>query len=132
MKRLITTALFASLLAGCANLTQGPDGSVGLFTSRSEQQLAHAIRSYEEGQYKVANLQLQAALEMKLKDRKRRAVAYKYLAFIDCAAGREKSCRDDFRQAFEADPEFDLKPSEAGHPLWGPVFRQVRVETTRR
>jgi hypothetical protein len=56
------------------------------------------------------------------------ARAHKYLAFITCVSGREKSCRDEFRKAFDADPSFNLAAAEVGHPIWGPVFRSVKAD----
>ena len=37
-------------------------------------------------------------------------------------------CRDEFRKAFEIYPEFALTPAEDGHPIWGPVYRNVRTQ----
>jgi hypothetical protein len=42
--------------------------------------------------------------------------------------GREVLCRDEFRKAFEIYPEFALAPAEEGHPIWGPVYRNVRTQ----
>src|SRR5207253_8301800 len=56
------------------------------------------------------------------------ARARKYLAFIHCLGGREVLCRDEFRKAFEIYPEFALTAAEDGHPIWGPVYRNVRTQ----
>ncbi len=40
---------------------------------------------------------------------------------------REILCRDEFRKAFEIYPDFALTPAEDGHPIWGPVYRDVRT-----
>jgi hypothetical protein len=37
-------------------------------------------------------------------------------------------CRDEFRKAFEIYPEFALSTAEDGHPIWGPVYRNVRTQ----
>ena len=34
----------------------------------------------------------------------------------------------EFRKAFEIDPAFALTPAEDGHPIWGPVYRNVRTQ----
>src|SRR6185436_2254222 len=52
----------------------------------------------------------------------------KLLAFLHCVGGREVLCRDEFRKAFEIYPEFALAPAEEGHPIWGPVYRNVRTQ----
>lgn len=93
---------------------------------KAQQELAAGIASYENGSYKVAARQLQKALALGLKERDDQARAHKYQAFMHCVGGRRKQCRDEFQKAFEADPAFDLTPAEAGHPTWGPVFREVR------
>ena len=53
--------------------------------------------------------------------------ARKLMAFSHCVQGREPACRDEFRKAFEIHPEFALTPAEDGHPIWGPVYREVRT-----
>jgi Tfp pilus assembly protein PilF len=95
---------------------------------RGERELERGINSYEEGEYKTAARQLQAALDLGLEARSAQARAHKYLAFITCTTGREKPCRDEFGKALDADPQFDLEPAEAGHPIWSAVLRSVRAE----
>jgi Tfp pilus assembly protein PilF len=99
-------------------------------SSKGEQELARAIKSYEEGAYRNAARQFQAALDFGLDAKADQATAHKYLAFIVCVSGREKSCRDEFRKALDADPSFELGPAEIGHPVWGAVFRSVKAEAT--
>lgn len=94
----------------------------------SQQELAKGIKSYEDGGYPAAARQLQAALNFGLAVPAERAQAHKYLAFIQCVSNRLQACRDEFRKAFAANPTFDLAPAEAGHPIWGPVFRAVKAE----
>ncbi len=94
----------------------------------SQQELAKGIKSYEDGSYPTAARQLQAALNFGLAAPAEQAQARKYLAFIQCVSKRGQACRDEFRKAFAADPTFDLAPAEAGHPIWGPVFRAVKAE----
>ena len=55
-----------------------------------------------------------------------RAVAHKHLAFIFCTSNRAKECEAEFRAAKVDDPTFALSRSEAGHPLWGPVYKRVQ------
>lgn len=100
--------------------------------SASEQALEKGIKSYENGEYKVAAKQLQVALDLGLGTKRDQASAHKYLAFIVCVSGREKSCRDEFQKALDADPKFELEPAEAGHPIWGPALRSVKAERAVR
>ncbi len=93
---------------------------------RAQQELASAIESYENGNYRLAAKSFQKAQALGLKKPEDQAKAHKYQAFMHCVGGRRKQCRDEFQKALEADPAFDLTPAEAGHPTWGPVFREVR------
>jgi Tfp pilus assembly protein PilF len=101
---------------------------VGATRGQGEQELESGIRSYEDGAYRLAARQLQAALQQGLEGASEQALAHKYLAFIHCISGQQKACREEFRKAFGADPKFDLTPAEIGHPMWGPVFRSVKAE----
>ena len=98
-----------------------------LSLSKGRPALIEGTRRYEDGQHLAAAKSLQSALDLGLNDRER-ADAYKHLAFIHCAAGRTGPCREEFRKALSADPAFELAPAEAGHPVWGPVFRAVQGE----
>ena len=91
-----------------------------------DQKLNYGVLSYEEGNYQASLMALQGVLETGLSSKADRVRAYKYLAFIHCVSSREKMCRDYFRKALEIDPRFELEPAEAGHPIWGPVFRSVK------
>jgi Tfp pilus assembly protein PilF len=84
-----------------------------------------ALQQYEAGDYAESAKSFQGAIKEGLGD-KERANAHKHLAFIHCAAGRERPCRDEFRRALAADPLLELEPAEAGHPVWGPIFRAVK------
>ncbi len=95
--------------------------------NRSEQELQRGIQSYEEAAYKLAARQFQSALDLGLEAKSDQAKAHKYLAFIWCISGRERACRDEFHKALAADPSFELEVAEAGHPIWGPVFRNAKA-----
>ena len=99
--------------------------------SRAEQDFERGVKTYEDGDYKSAARQLQSALSLGLPVFQDQATAHKYLAFIACASGRQRPCRDEFRRALEADGNFDLTPAEAGHPVWGPVFSSVKAEMAK-
>jgi Tfp pilus assembly protein PilF len=94
--------------------------------SVGEQLLVKGIKSYEEGEYKSATKNLQDALNAGLSRKTDSAKAHKYQAFIACGSDNTRRCRDEFRKAFEDDPNFALDAAEAGHPVWGPVYRGVR------
>ena len=54
-----------------------------------------------------------------------RATAHKLLAFITCTSDRLADCQTQFREARAADASFALSRSEAGHPVWGPVYKSL-------
>ena len=88
--------------------------------------LQAGVRLYEEGSYGESAKNLQAAIDQGLAG-KERARAHKLLGFIHCASSREQLCREEFRKALADDPSLDLAPAEAGHPIWGPIFRAVKA-----
>ena len=58
--------------------------------------------------------------------------AHRYLAFIECSANRRTQCRNEFSKALAIDPTLELKPAEAGHPVWGPIFRSLKQQKPKR
>jgi Tfp pilus assembly protein PilF len=83
------------------------------------------MRSYDDGQYDLAETALRAALAGNLRSARDKATAHKLLAFIYCTSNREAQCEAAFKAARESDLTFRLSRAEAGHPLWGPVFRRI-------
>ena len=100
--KVLWNALFVAItlaaLGGCA-----ADSVKGVFQSKGKPELATGLNRSEQ------------------------VTAHKYLAFIHCTSGREKQCRDEFRKVLDIDPALELEPAEAGHPVWGPVFRSVKA-----
>jgi Tfp pilus assembly protein PilF len=88
--------------------------------------LTTGLRLYEEGNYAESARYLQSALYQGLRDADR-LKAHKYLAFIHCVSDRIDACREEFGKALEIDGQMALSPAEAGHPIWGPVFRSVKA-----
>ena len=95
---------------------------------RAKEQLAAGVKFYEAGEFDSASKSLVSALEHGLLAKQDQARARKLLAFIHCVLGREAQCRDEFRRAFEIYPDFALTQAEDGHPIWGPVYRNVRTQ----
>lgn len=93
-------------------------------------QVASGIAAYDDGKYAEAAKALRSALATRL-DTDDQIAAHKYLAFIECSTGRRNQCRDEFRKALRLDPSFDLEPAEAGHPVWGPIFRSLKPKPAR-
>lgn len=131
--RATVTAFFcALLLAACSSSIVRDTGLDKLAPRKAEQDLSAGIRAYEDGKYKNAQKLLQNSLDAGLLLNSDKVVAHKYLAFMQCANGRETQCREEFRAALELDPKFELEPTEAGHPAWGPAFKSVKAEMAKR
>lgn len=90
----------------------------------SEAVLAQGLKAYQAAQYQQAELDLKSALQMGLSKPTDVAAANKHLAFIFCTSKREAQCLAAFKAARAADPKFALSKSEAGHPMWGPVYKR--------
>ncbi len=122
----------ALLLSACSTSIVRDTGLDKLAPRKAEQDLSAGIRAYEDGNYKSALRHLQSALDEGLILKSDKVVAHKYLAFVHCAHGRDMQCREEFRRALALDPKFELDPTEAGHPAWGPTFRSVKAEMARK
>lgn len=88
--------------------------------------LSAGLRQYEDGDYDESAMNLQGAIDLGIAD-KERVNAHKHLAFIYCSSNRVGQCREEFRKALALDPALDLAPAEAGHPIWGPIFRSLKA-----
>ncbi len=119
---IISTAL---VLAGCGT---EPMRKVQEFLqpSKGEPAFKAGLKQYEDGDYAGSLKNLQSAIDQGLANRDL-VVAHKHAAFIYCVSNRERQCRDEFRKAIAVDPAMELAPEEAGHPVWGPVFRSVKA-----
>jgi Tfp pilus assembly protein PilF len=125
MFRLLMCAAASVVLCGCATET-GRAMQEFLHPSKGHPALTAGLKQYDDGDYADSAKNLQAAIEQGLA-RKERMNAHKHLAFIYCASDRERQCRDEFRKALAADPAMELEPAEAGHPIWGPIFRSLKA-----
>jgi hypothetical protein len=119
-----------STLASCAVPPPAPPpdpppGLADLLERPAERALFDGLRAYDDAQYAVAEAALKRALAAGLRSGRDQASAHKLLAFIACTSERIAECEAAFRAARAADPGFVLSRSEAGHPLWGPVYRRV-------
>ena len=134
--RLAAIAL-ALVAAGCAEMMPktgeppkpaAPQITESMLRERATNELAAGVKSYDAGEYDNAVKSLMGSLEHGLLSKVEQARARKYLAFSYCVTGRDVLCRDEFRKAFEIYPDFALTAAEDGHPIWGPVYRNVRTQ----
>jgi hypothetical protein len=120
---------FVALIAGCATppppAPPAPAGLTDLMQRPAERALFDGLRAYDDGRYPQAEARLRRALAAGLASPHDQATAHKLLAFITCTSERVPDCETEFRAARAADPGFALTKSEAGHPIWGPVYRRV-------
>jgi Tfp pilus assembly protein PilF len=99
---------------------------------KAERELNLGIRNYENGNYTAAAGFFQNALGEDLLSVGDQVTAHKFLAFIYCVSGEKLACRGAFKKVLALNPKFGLSASEAGHPTWGPVFREVQAEVAAR
>jgi len=127
-------AAAALALAACQQMPStgtssvAPQVSEDALRQRANDQLAAGIKAYDAGDYDNAVKNLTDSLDHGLLSKVDQSRARKYLAFSHCVSGRDQQCRAEFRKAFEINPEFALSPAEDGHPIWGPVYRNVRTQ----
>jgi Tfp pilus assembly protein PilF len=134
--RLLLAAAVA-LLAACESapvkeFTKDAKGAWGQITgsgsgsSKGSAALASGLKQYDDGDYQAAAKSLQSALNQGLSN-KDKVNAHKHLAFIHCSQNQTAPCREEFRKALAIDPSMQLAAAEAGHPIWGPVFQNVKA-----
>src|SRR3954470_4976325 len=125
MFRRLLTIIALVALAGCAS---EPGRAIQDFFTPSKGQAAlkAGLKQYEDGDYADSAKSLASAIDQGLSEREQ-VDARKHLAFIHCASGRQRQCRDEFSKALAVDPKMELEPAEAGHPVWGPIFPSVKA-----
>lgn len=123
MNKLLIITVIGAVLTACAPMQ--PVAVSDLSSMPAEQALLSGIRLYEDGQYPSAERELRRALDLNLRASKDVANANKYLAFVYCTSDRMRECEQAFKAARAAQPDFALSKSEAGHPVWGPVYKRV-------
>jgi Tfp pilus assembly protein PilF len=123
---LLVALAFVFVLDACVQAPPAPPGLMDVAERPAEKALLAGIRAYEDAQYPESEKQLNAALKAGLASSKDRAAAHKHLAFIYCTSNRTAECEAAFRAARQADPAFALSKPEAGHPLWGPVYKRTQ------
>jgi hypothetical protein len=123
---------FCCALAACGNAPRiesppatPPVGLLDMLDRPAERALSDGIRAYDDALYTRSEAALRRALSLGLASPRDRANAHKLLAFITCTSERINECEAALLAARAADPGFVLSRSEAGHPVWGPVYRRV-------
>ena len=114
-------------LVACAQTPPAaPVGLLDVSGRPAEKALLDGLKAYDDAQYESAERLFRQALALGLASVKDRAEAHKRLAFIQCAAGRLGDCETEFKLARQSDRTFALDKTEAGHPVWGPVYKKLQ------
>lgn len=120
----------AFVLGGCSSTSSRPTAEELAKRQRIEhaqKDLAEGQRLYGDGAYKDATQHLLVALDSGVLPLADQLNARKHMAFIHCITNNIPLCREEFNKAFVLSDDFELLPAEAGHPIWGPVFRAAKA-----
>ena len=126
------------IFAGCAVPPTAPPGPTPddlakqQRMERANNNINDGLKAYDAGAYDDAMRNFLLALDSKLLTQPQQLNARKHMAFIYCVSNREANCREEFERLLGIDGKFELSPAEAGHPVWGPVFRNVKNEAESR
>ena len=139
---LVRTALASLLitLASCAmfpatpppKTAPAPEPTIPPRTERALANLADGLKRYDAGNFEEAKTSFLLAADSGVLTTAQQLDARKHMAFIYALQNRESSAREEFEKAFSLDAKFELTPAEAGHPKWGPVYRQVKADIATR
>lgn len=94
--------------------------------------LQNGIDLYNRGEFAASYKLLQDSPEINAAAPPIRVEAFKYLAFSSCAQNKRTSCKQAFDKLLTLQSDYELKDAEAKHPVWGPIFKQVKSAHMRR
>ncbi|MEI7842849.1 MAG: TssQ family T6SS-associated lipoprotein [Gallionellaceae bacterium] len=133
-KNIFIVAMSFLILTGCSNLQRCEQSQeVRLFRTPSEFMVNVGIKSFEDGNYGGSEMVFQDLLDSKKSTKNEKILANKYMAFMHCLSpkGEKKQCREHFSKILEVEPNFELSPAEASHPMWGPEFRSAKEKLVK-
>jgi tetratricopeptide (TPR) repeat protein len=125
---LASCAMFPATPPPKAVPAPAPEPTIPLRTERALANLADGLRRYEAGNFEEAKTSFLLAVDSGVLTTAQQLGARKHMAFIYALQNRESSAREEFEKAFAIDAKFELTPAEAGHPTWGPIYRQVKAD----
>lgn len=136
----IIAASLVMTVTGCAMLAPtpppkavpAPEPTIPPRTERALANLAEGLKRYDAGNFDDAKTSFLLAADSGVLSTAQQLDARKHMAFIYALQNREASAREEFEKAFALDAKFELTPAEAGHPKWGPIYRQVKAEFANR
>jgi hypothetical protein len=97
---------------------------------KPEQLLSEGKDLYDKGDYKAAIRKLSAARDAVEDSSVTKQSILKFLAFSYCVTNQKPLCKQQFTSLLKLAPAFQLSRGEAGHPLWGPVFKDAKDSKT--
>ncbi len=101
--------------------------------SPAEKALSEGVAAYDSGDFNGAIRRLSGPeLVGPTAPPALKVEALKVSAFSYCVTNRRGPCRRQFDTLLAIDPQYELKPSEAGHPIWGPIFKQAKQAAATR
>lgn len=95
---------------------------------KPEQLLAEGNELYEKGDFKGAIRKLVTVRDTTDVAPTTKQNSLRLLAFSYCVTSQRALCKNQFSTLLAIAPEFQLSRGEAGHPLWGPVFKEAKIE----
>jgi predicted small secreted protein len=94
---------------------------------KPEQLFAEGSDLYEKGDYKGAIRKLMMARDASDEAPTVKQNSLRLLAFSYCVTNQRPLCKAQFASLLKLNPTFQLSRGEAGHPQWGPVFKEVKA-----
>jgi hypothetical protein len=110
--------------------TAPPSATVEPPKVTAEQLLQEGTALYDKGDYRGAVRKLTSAKDSADEGSGVKKSSLRLLAFSYCVSNQRVLCKQQFTSLLAIDPSFELTRGEAGHPLWGPVFREAKAATT--
>lgn len=116
---------------GAATASTPPTTGTVPAPAAPDTRLSDGIAAYERGEYPNAIRRLSAKELLENPSQDVQIEARKYLAFSYCVTTRRALCQQQFDAILKLRPGFELKPTEAGHPTWGPVFKKAKAAAAK-
>jgi hypothetical protein len=94
---------------------------------KPEQLFTEGSDLYEKGDYKGAIRKLMMARDASDEAPTVKQNSLRLLAFSYCITNQRPLCKAQFASLLKLTPTFQLSRGEAGHPQWGPVFKEAKA-----
>jgi predicted small secreted protein len=94
---------------------------------KPEQLFAEGSDLYDKGDFKGAIRKLLIARDASDEAPIVKQNSLRLLAFSYCVTNQKPLCKAQFTSLLKLTPTFQLSRGEAGHPQWGPVFKEAKL-----